>query len=286
MDLKSKKVIFFGTPDFTYDFLEKLKSEGFEITLVVTNPDRRSGRGMEIKMPKPKEWAIENNVPFLQPEKLDNDFVEKIKSLNPDLGVVIAYGKIMPESLINLPVYGTINAHYSLLPKYRGATPVESAILSGDQTTAVTIQKMRMKLDTGPVIAQKEVQINEKDTTPTLLSKLNKEALELLPETIVNIFEEKVVELEQDETLATHCKKIKKEDGEIKLDGDAIENNRKYRAYYGSIGTYFITKYRRENLRVKIKEAHLENGVFIPDKVVPENKNPMTYSEFEKMIKE
>jgi methionyl-tRNA formyltransferase len=284
MQNKNKKIVFFGTPSFTVDFLNSLKKSSFSIETIVTNPDRQSGRGMEIKQPLPKVWGEKNNIEVLQPEKIDESFIEELSKINPDIFVVIAYGKILPEKLINLPKYGTINVHYSLLPKYRGATPVESAILNGDKTTAVTIQQMRMKLDTGPIIAQKEVIIADDETTPSLLQKLNLEAIELLPITLVDIFENKINSIEQDDNLATYCTKISKEDGEIILTDDPIKNDRKYRAYYGSVGTFFYIKYREENVRVKIKEARLVDGKFVIEKVVPENKSIMTFSEFQKWL--
>lgn len=284
MENKNKKIVFFGTPSFTVKFLESLRSNGFDIVMIVTNPDRKSGRGMEVSEPAPKIWALENGIDVRQPEKIDGDFIEELVETKPDLFVVIAYGKILPEKLITIPKFGTINVHYSLLPKYRGATPVESAILNGDEMTAVTIQQMRFKLDSGPIIAQKEIGIEENDTTPSLLNKLNKEAVDILPETIKNIFNNKTNPKEQNEKLVTLCKKISKEDGEISLDDDPTVNDRKFRAYYGGVGVYFNTIYRNQNIRVKIKEAHFDDGNFVLDTVVPESKKPMTFSEFTKWI--
>jgi len=280
----NKKIIFFGTPDFTVRFLESLKNNGIDIVMVVTNPDRKSGRGMEISQPAPKSWALENNIEVRQPEKIDETFIEELAKINPDLFLVIAYGKILPEKFINIPKYGTINVHYSLLPKHRGATPVESAILNGDNITGISIQQMHFKLDSGPIIFQKEVAIDVGDTTPTLLEKLNSEALKVLPEIVDNIFDNKTNPKEQDVALATFCRKISKEEGEIFLDGDPIINDRKFRAYYGGVGTYFNTKYRGQNIMVKVKEAHFSDGNFIIDKVVPENKKVMSFEEFTKWV--
>ena len=154
------KIAFFGTPEFTVNFLETLKSSGFCPSLVVTNPDRPSGRGMVMTSPLPKKWADENSIKVLQPEKLGDEVFEELSKDSWDLFVVIAYGKIIPERFINLPKFGTINLHYSLLPKYRGATPVESAILAGDEISGITIQKMRFKLDTGPIIFQEEMNVD------------------------------------------------------------------------------------------------------------------------------
>ncbi len=269
-------IAFFGTPDFTNGFLDTLVKDGFTPSLIVTNPDRPSGRGMTLKSPEPKVWADNHGIQVLQPEKLDEEFFNTISKEPWDLFVVVAYGKIMPERIITLPKYGTINIHYSLLPKYRGATPVESAILNGDEATGVTVQQMRFKLDTGPILISKEVSITPEDTTLTLREKLNTEALALLPEVLRKIENGTIEPKEQSEEGASHCKKIAKEDGLINLDDDGILNDRKYRAYYGSVGTYFF----KDDKRVKITNAHFLNGVFIVDEVIPENGKKMPYSTF------
>lgn len=267
------KIAFLGTPGFTTDFLDKLTEAGFAPSLVVTNPDRPSGRGMTLKSPEPKVWADEHGIQVLQPEKLDEVFFESLSKEPWDLFVVVAYGKIIPEKIIDLPKYGTINVHYSLLPKYRGATPVESAILNGDETTGAAIQQMRFKLDTGPILAQKEITIDSTDTTLSLREKLNAEALTLIPEVLKKIEAGTIEPKEQSEEGATHCKKISKEDGLLDLNDDGIINDRKYRAYFGSIGTYFF----KDDNRVKITKAHLDGGLFVIDEVIPENGKRISY---------
>ena len=271
------KIAFLGTPAFTTDFLDMLVESGFGPSLIVTNPDRPSGRGMTLRAPEPKVWGDTHSITVLQPEKLDEVFLEELQKESWDLFVVIAYGKIIPESVINLPKYGTINLHYSLLPKYRGATPVESAILNGDTVTGITIQQMRFKLDTGPILAQKEIPIDPTDTTLSLREKLNTEAKEMFPDVLKSIFDGTVQAQEQSEDSASHCRKIAKEDGLIDLSNDPILNDRKYRAYTPSPGTYFMTN---DNKRVKITKAHLENELFIIDEVIPENGKRMSYSAF------
>jgi methionyl-tRNA formyltransferase len=272
------KIAFFGTPDFTVNFLEKLKSSDLCPVLIVTNPDRPSGRGMVMTSPLPKKWADENAIKVLQPEKLTDEVFEELSKESWDLFVVIAYGKIIPERFISLPKFGTINLHYSLLPKYRGATPVESAILSGDEISGITIQKMRFKLDTGPIIFQEEMKVGADDTTTTLREKMNQRALEVLPEIIKNIFENKTVETEQVESLATHCGKISKEDGQISLEDDPTTLDRKWRAYQGWPGLYFF----QDGKRIKIAKAHLENGRFVIEEVIPEGGKRIPYQSFVK----
>jgi methionyl-tRNA formyltransferase len=279
-----KKIAFFGTPSFTTRFLDVLKTHGFVPTLIVTNPDRPRGRGMQLTAPEPKIWGTTHGIRVLQPEKLDDDFFAELSKEHWDLFVVVAYGKIIPERVINLPKHGTINVHYSLLPKYRGATPVESAILNGDETTGVCIQQMRFKLDTGPILAQREVTIDPTDTTPTLREKLNDEALALLPDVVASIFDGTIVPKEQGEDGVSLCTKISKEDGELLLANDPVVNDRKFRAYVQSPGVFFMTEKDGERIRVKIKEAHLENGSFILDVVIPENGKRMSFEEYQKWI--
>ena len=160
-----------------------------------------------------------------------------------------------------------------MLPKYRGATPVESAILNGDEKTGVAIQQMRYKLDTGPILSKKEINIDPSDTTPTLREKLNTEALSILPEVLEKIKNQTLEPMEQSEEGASHCKKISKEDGLLDLNGDPILNDRKYRAYQGWPGLYFF----KDGKRIKITKAHLEDGRFVIDEVIPENGKKLNY---------
>ncbi len=283
-------IAFFGTPPFTVDFLDTLVAGGFAPSLVITNPDRPAGRGMTLTAPEPKVWAEKHSIAAIQPEKLDDAFFAELSKTAWDLFVVVAYGQIMPERVINLPKYGTINVHYSLLPKYRGATPVESAILNGDATTGIAIQQMRYKLDTGPLFIKSEINIASDDTTHTLRDKLNAEALRLLVPTISGIFDGSILPIEQDDTLATHSSKIKKEDGLVSLSDNATELDRKYRAYDGWPGLYFYLSRQSnaeadttENVRVKITKAHLDtDGTFVIDEVIPENGKRIAYELFSK----
>lgn len=269
-------IAFFGTPAFTTDFIETLVAKGYSPSLIVTAPDRPVGRGMVLSSPEPKMWADTHNVAVLQPEKLDDAFFAELVSTQWDLFVVVAYGKIIPERIINLPKYGTINVHYSLLPKYRGATPTESALLNGDTVTGVTIQQMVYKLDAGDILSSKEVEIDPNDTTLTLRTKLNIEALTLLPETIKQIFDDTITRTPQNESLVTTCGKFTKDMGELDLSEDGITNDRKYRAYTGSIGTYFF----QDGTRIKITKAHLEGEQFVIDEIIPENGKRMPYSSY------
>lgn len=277
------KIAFWGTPDLTITILDALESAGFTPCVIVTGPDRKQGRGMLLTSPEPKLWAQKRNIPVLQPEKLDTDFISKLSSYSPDISVVVAYGKIISKEIINLPKYGTLNIHYSLLPRFRGATPVESAILNGETETGVCIQQMVFKLDAGPIHAQESVSIESTETTTDLRARLNIIGARLLVETLSSISSNTALPKEQDETHATHCGKISKEDGLIDPSGDPILNDRKFRAYTGWPGVYFFTNHPTDTtkkIRVVVKKAHLGNGKFIIETVVPEGKKEIPYSQF------
>lgn len=168
-------IIFMGTPDFAAESLKAIIEKGHNIMAVVTNPDRPKGRGMKMLATPVKEVAIEKNIPVYQPLKVrgNNDFIETLKSLNPDVICVVAYGKILPKEILDIPKYGCINVHASLLPKYRGAAPIQWAVLNGDKTTGVTTMYMDVGMDTGDMILKEEVQIGEDETTGELWKRLS-----------------------------------------------------------------------------------------------------------------
>ena len=183
------KVVFMGTPDFAKESLKAIYNAGHDIIAVVTNPDKPSGRGMKLVSSPVKEFAIENGLKLYQPEKVRNnsEFIEEIKNLNPDAICVVAYGKILPKELLEIPKYGAINVHGSLLPKYRGAAPIQWAVLNGDKKTGITTIYMDTGVDTGDMILKEEVEIGENETTGELWQKLAKIGGELLVKTLKQI---------------------------------------------------------------------------------------------------
>ncbi|MEK7106163.1 MAG: methionyl-tRNA formyltransferase, partial [Patescibacteria group bacterium] len=249
---------FFGTPEVASETLEILFGAGYIPKVIVTSPDRRSGRGMHMTETPVALWAKNHNTECLKPEKITPEFIEEFKKYDVDLSIVIAYGKIMPEDAINLPKLGTINIHYSLLPKYRGASPVEEALLNGDEITGVSIQQMAYQLDSGPLIASLEVPIEKNETKTELLKRLTEIGAKLLRDKLPGILEGKINLSAQDESKATFCKKLKKEDGLLDLDSDAITNFNKYRAFQDWPGTYFF----KNSKRIKIKKAKYEEDLF------------------------
>ncbi len=277
---KDLKFVFFGTPDVASETLEILKSGGYLPTLIVTSPDKPQGRKMLITPPPAKTWAEKNNIPYIQPEDSGTVFQSLAQA---DLAIVVAYGKILPENIINMPRLGSINIHYSLLPKYRGASPVESAILNGDTETGVTIQQMAFKMDAGDILAQEIVPIGADEKAPDLRKRLIKIGGQLLLKTLPNLVAGKITPIPQNEKEATNCKKIQKEDGLIDLADDAKENNlknyNKFRAYSAWPRTYFF----KDEKRIIITDASFADSGFTIKKVLPEGKKEISWEEFKRI---
>ena len=195
------KILFMGTPDFAQESLKSIYDAGFEIIGVVTNPDKPKGRGMKLAYSPVKEYALEKNLKIYQPIKIKNntEFIDEIKTLNPDVICVVAYGKILPKEILEIPKLGCINVHGSLLPKYRGAAPIQWAVLNGDKTTGITTMYMNEGMDTGDMILKEEVEIGPEETTGDLWQKLSKIGGEILVKTLKLIEEGKAPREKQTE---------------------------------------------------------------------------------------
>ena len=183
------KIVFMGTPDFARDSLEAICNAGYEVPAVVTVPDKPKGRGMKLIPCEVKKYAIENNIEVYQPEKLrgNKEIVKILKDINPDVICVVAYGKIIPKEILEIPKYGCVNVHPSLLPKYRGSAPIQWAILNGDKETGVTTMYLDEGMDSGDIILQTETKINKDETSGELWDRLSKIGAELLVETLERI---------------------------------------------------------------------------------------------------
>ena len=195
------KILFMGTPDFAQESLKSIYDAGFEIIGVVTNPDKPKGRGMKLAYSPVKEYALEKNLKIYQPIKIKNntEFLDEIKTLAPDVICVVAYGKILPKEILEIPKLGCINVHGSLLPKYRGAAPIQWAVLNGDKTTGITTMYMNEGMDTGDMILKEEVEIGPEETTGELWQKLSKIGGEILVKTLKLIEEGKAPREKQTE---------------------------------------------------------------------------------------
>ncbi|MBI5139667.1 methionyl-tRNA formyltransferase [Candidatus Nomurabacteria bacterium] len=262
--------VFFGGEPLALPVLQKLYESGFIPALIVSNPDKPQGRNLKISSPPTALWAKEHNIPLLQPEKLDEKEIQK----NFDFFIVVSYGKIIPKEILGLPKLGTINIHPSLLPLYRGPSPIVASILNGDTETGVTIIKIDEEMDHGPILAQEKIKLSQNELVWDLEKSLAELGAELLVKTIPKFVAGEVDQKEQDHGHATYVKKIVKTDGEIKLGDDALKNWRKFRAYASWPRTFFF----KDGKRIIITDATLENGQFVIRKVLPEGKKEIPYS--------
>lgn len=265
--------VYFGTPKVASDTLALLIENGFVPTLVVTSPDAPKGRGLALTSSPTKELALEKGIPIMTPEKLDDVAITAIATYDADYAVCVAYGKIFPNELISAFPKGVLNIHYSLLPKYRGATPLETALLAGEHETGVSIQKMVQELDAGDILAQEATPIAQDETARELRPRLISMGAQLLVATLPTFERGELSPVPQDASLATCAYKLKKEDGLLALDAPAQKNWDKYRAYADTIGTYFF----EHGKRMKITKASVTNGTFTIERVIPEGKREITF---------
>ena len=205
------RIVFMGTPDFAAESLRKLIDDKFEVVGVFTQPDKPKGRGMEMSFSAVKTLALEHNLPVYQPTKMrDGTAYEQIKALNPDILVVVAYGRILPDDILDLPKYGAINVHGSLLPKYRGAAPIQWAVLNGDKITGVSTMYLGHEMDTGDIIYTSETEIGEKETSGELFDRLMVMGAELLVKTLRDIEAGKAPRTPQDHSKASYVSQLDK----------------------------------------------------------------------------
>lgn len=224
---KLGKVVFFGTPEFAVPTLDALAEAGRTPMLVVSQPARPAGRGKSAKQPPVAEWAEEHDVPLEQPESVsDPEFLAKLKKLAPDVGVVVAFGQIFPSELLGLPKKGCINLHASLLPKYRGASPIQGVLLEGEKKTGVTTMKMEEELDSGPILLQEETLIRSYETTDRLAGRLAKLGARVMVETLDKVEKSKLKPRKQRDESASYSPKVAKSDGKVNwaLEADEIYN--------------------------------------------------------------
>lgn len=240
----SKRLVFMGTPEFAIPSLERVLSmKEVSVIAVYTQPDKEAGRGKKLVSTPVKNFAVEHGLNLRQPQTLRSDeAVAQMRELNPDIILVAAYGKIIPSTILEIPGYGCLNIHPSLLPKYRGATPVQSAILNGDSITGVTIMLLDAGMDSGPILKQREEPINDADTAQSLMQRLAFAGAELVAEVLPLWLEGKIQPVKQDEELATYTRPLSKEDGRIDWSMSAVDIWRRVRAYQPWPGAWTIWK--------------------------------------------
>lgn len=296
-----------GTPEFAAPSLKALIGAGEDVAAVVTQPDKPKGRGKQLTPPPVKELALKYNIPVLQPEKIrDEAFINIIQKLRPDIIVVIAYGKILPKAILDIPPKGCINVHASLLPKYRGAAPINWAIINGEKETGITTMLMDEGMDTGDILLTERVEIQDNDTTDSVYEKLKDIGANLLIKTISGLKKGTIQPIDQDDSHATYAPMLKKEDGRIDWAIKPEEIRNLIRGMYPWPGAY--TRWEGKQLKIfKAQVASEERiseepgviiktstdgiyvatsaGILLITELQPENKSKMSASEFIKGYK-
>jgi methionyl-tRNA formyltransferase len=260
------KLIFMGTPEFSVPSLERLMLDGHDIAAVFTQPDKPAGRGKHLHTPPVKAFAVQHGMRVHQPAKIkSNDEVRAIfEGISPDACVVVAYGKILPAWMLAIPRLGCINVHASLLPKYRGAAPINWALANGERETGVTIMQMDVGMDTGPMLTQRSIPIGDDETAPQLSVRLAQLGAELLSETLPGVERGEIAPLTQDDSKATYAPMLKREDGLIDWRMRAREIANRVRAFQPWPGTY--TNFRGGRLIVwRGHEAPEADSHKVPD---------------------
>lgn len=275
------RVVFMGTPDFSVPALERIATE-HEVVAVVTQKDKPKGRGMSVSYTPVKESALKLNIPVLQPDKVkEESFVEELRDLNPDVIVVIAFGQILSNDILTLPKYGCINVHASLLPKYRGAAPIQWAVIDGEEKSGVCTMKMDEGLDTGDIIDVDEITLDPKETGGSLFDKLAKLGGELILKTLQNLEFGKATFIKQDDSKSTYAKKMTKELGHIDFTKDAESIERLIRGLnpWPSAFTYLDGKV------MKIWDADVVDAGGVPGTVISEDKDSFVIATGSKALK-
>jgi len=250
------KVVFMGSPDFSLSCLRALV-KNYDVVGVVTQPDRASGRGRELKSPPVKTLALELGIPIMQPEKLRvPEAMQQLRAWAPDLIVVAAFGQILKKDVLDLPKHGCINVHASLLPRWRGAAPINAAILRGDEETGVTIMRMDVGLDTGPMLTKRPMRLTPTDTAGSVTQALSHLGADLLIETLPHWIAGEIEPQTQDDALATYAPMLKKEEGRLDFTNDVNESERRVRAFNPWPGAFMDFN----GTILKIHRAHVEQG--------------------------
>lgn len=270
--MKNPRVIFAGTPEFALASLSALVDSGVVPVAVLTQPDRPSGRGKKITASPVKHYAEEHGIRVMQPVTLrDDDIVAELEALDPDLMIVAAYGLILPQNVLDIPSRGCLNVHASVLPRWRGAAPIQAAILAGDDSSGVSLMSMTAGLDCGPVFANRSIDIEPEESAGELHDRLAKLGGDLLIAKLDDILDERIVAAPQDDSAASYAGKIRTSDARLDWSQNANELARRVRAYNPAPGAFFFAHADSSNdlLRIKCWRAHsIDNADAAPGVVV------------------
>jgi methionyl-tRNA formyltransferase len=252
------RTIFMGTSSFARVVLATLLAEKYNIVAVFTQPDREVGRNKEIKVSPVKELAVSSTVAVFQPDKFNEAAVSEVRKLKPDLLIVAAYGKILPKEILEIPGFGCINIHASLLPKFRGPSPIQNALLCGEKETGVTIMLMNQGIDTGLTLSQEKISIELDDTAQSLSQKLSELGAKLLIKTMPPWVGQKIKPQKQDDSQTSLCQLIEREDGHIIWENEAEKIYNRFRAFHPWPGIFTFWKNKDVTERIKLKKVSLQ----------------------------
>ena len=266
---KKHRLIFFGSPDFALPPLKTLYLGGYEIVGVYTQEPKKKSRGMkELKTPV-HLWAESQLLPVYFPSKLDKQSLEEFESLKPDVAILFAYGKIIPPEWLNVPIFGFINIHASLLPRWRGAAPVQRAIENNDKKSGITIMKMNEGLDEGPIIASQEIAINSETNGQTLIDQISHDSCSLLYNNLEKYLKGLLSPVDQDHEKSTYASKINKDESRLNWNTDAKILEQKIRAFYPYPATWFSHKGKRYKvLKAKVSSLEGESGKILQSPLI------------------
>ena len=294
---QKKRLIFMGTPKIAEPYLKKLMDQKYDIIAVYTQPPRKKGRGMQVQNSAIHNLALKNKLTVSHPENFQSlDEINKFKKLKPDIVIVMGYGILLPKKIITIPKYGCFNIHLSLLPKWRGAAPIEHSIINGETKTGVTIFQIEEKLDSGPIIASREIEISNNTTKEKLTKDLNIIGIDLLIKALLNLFKNKISKINQDNSKATYATKISSNQRKIDFNKDVFKVYNLIRAFSIKPYTWFIFNKQRFNIiKCSMKNSknsktsiilndqfHIGclNGKIIPEIIQREGKKPMDIKDF------
>ena len=294
--MRQERIAFMGTPEISKVYLQSLIDHQYNIIATYTQPPRKQGRGMLMQQTPVHTLSLEHNIPVYYPKNFASlESIKELKKLKPDLIVIMGYGLLLPKSILQIPPHGCINIHVSLLPKWRGAAPIEHAILNGDEKTGVSIFLLEEKLDTGPIIATQKININKNINKENLTSELNILGTTLLINTLPDLLDKKISLQKQDETYATYAKKITPELRRINFNNEINAVYNQIRAFAPNPSAWFTVNNMRFSIikcLMKICEAeastimnrqfHIgcKNGIIIPEIIQREGKKSMKIGEF------
>ncbi|MDQ1281953.1 MAG: Methionyl-tRNA formyltransferase [Patescibacteria group bacterium] len=291
MDNKNIKFVFFGSGPLAESALYSLYQNNLIPSLVVTSPDKKAGRNLELHKNVISLWCESKNINFWQPGTLKNLDINSspLGKEKFDVGIIVSYPKILKKDILALPASGCLNIHPSLLPKYRGPSPIQTALLNGDENIGISIMKLDEEVDHGPILIQTEMEILDEDTNETVERKAGAFGGDMLAQILSHYIDGSLKLADQDHSKATTTRKFEKKEGEIKLEDDADVVQNKFKALLPHIPIFFFIKHKDKEIRVKINEIELNKDLAknksaseIIKKVTPEGKSEMSFSDFEK----